>query len=189
MKFISTKIRVIILVVALCLVTAIVCFLRSPYYAYYTGPGQGPNGEYTDQQLAIQIEGTGEMTRQEFLRQIALETLVQKTGQISDADLDWVLHMAQTPGIGDTKMTPTRHLNALLTLKHLRTLMPGQKEKIYLVAVPYLTSADKSEKIGAMAAIQAIKDKRTVPAVAKLLNDQDPLVREMAQKTLTVLNS
>ncbi len=77
----------------------------------------------------------------------------------------------------------------MVSLKRLRSFAPGQKEQLYEATAGFLTSRDNYERIGAMAVMRAIKDKRAVPAVSALLNTQDSFTRQMADKTLAGLRA
>lgn len=186
MKISSSKTKIWGIVAAFCLAAVIFYFMLLSHFPGFSG---GNRGHFSNEQLAQFTQQTGEMTAQESLRSEALDLSVTKTGRISDADLDWVLHLAQTPGTGSLIYTQLRHSDSLIALKKLRFFEPGQKEKIYSVASPLLSSGNVNEKAGAMAAIRAIKDKRAVPAVTALLKDPSSVIREQAQNTLTVINS
>ena len=186
MKISSSRAKIWGVAAVFCLTAVILSFMLSGHFSGFSGSSRG---QFSNEQIAQVTQSTGEMTAQEDMRSEAIELSVTKTGRISDADLDWVLHLAQTPGTGSLMYTQLRHSDSLIVLKKLRVFAPGQKEKIYSVASPFLSSANVNEKVGAMAAIRAIKDKRAIPAVTGLLNDPDSDIRQQAQKTLTLINS
>lgn len=112
------------------------------------------------------------------------------TGTISESDLNWAIGMLQTPSwTGRLSDAQQRHLEVMVSLKRLRSFAPGQKEQLYEATAGFLTSRDNYERIGAMAVMRAIKDKRAVPAVSALLNTQDSFTRQMADKTLAGLRA
>lgn len=182
----SRKTKIWVVVAVFCLAAVILCFML---LSHLPGFPISNRGHSSKEQIAQLTQQTGEMTAQEALRSEDIDLSVTKTGLISDADLDFVLHLAQTSGTGDLIYTQLRHSDSLIALKKLRIFAPGQKEKIYSVASPLLSSGNVNEKAGAMAAIRAIKDKRAIPAVTALLKDSSSVIREQAQNTLTVINS
>jgi HEAT repeat protein len=130
------------------------------------------------------------MTRAETAHCDQIAVSVNNTGVISTDDLSWALQMLHTPSwTGETFQTQERHLEIMVALKNLRNFAPGQREQLYEATFQFLTSPDKPERIGAMAVMRAIKDKRAIPSVIALLSDQDDFTRQMAHKTLPVLET
>ena len=130
------------------------------------------------------------MTKAESDRSDQISASVYKTGAISAEDLTWSLRMLQTPSwTGNVADTEMRHLDIMVDFKRLRTFAPGQKEQLYEATAPFLTRSNKYEPVGAMAVMRAIKDKRAIPSVTALLNDQNDFTRQMAHKTLEALET
>jgi len=101
---------------------------------------------------------------------------VQKTGGISDSNLEWTLaFLRKNDGAG-----LSQHLarsSILSPLEELKRISPPQKEKIYQAVIPMLGNNpaydDDLDKIRASAVMRILRDKRATPYLTALLAAPD----------------
>ena len=148
------------------------------------------SGKPVDNDMAA--ERDGEMSRQEHKRreQIRLSVRQSQRGTISDADLDWLLQMLNTPAPSpDPFAGQLRRTGILSVLKGVGHYTPTQSDKVYSSILTILSNPTAPERGYALAVMRATKDKRAIPVVTSFLSDPDPNIRKIAQWVLSSLSS
>ena len=89
------------------------------------------------------MQKNGIMSQSDYVRIRELEHSVTQTHTISDADLTWTLNLLRTSG------NPIPRARAMTALFEIRPMSPAQKAAILPAITPYLSSADKLDRLGA----------------------------------------
>jgi len=154
------------------------------------------NPKMSDEEFGAGQAQMGFMTQAESVQLAQTERAIKKRGTITASELDWTLQgLAQPPpslppnipASMEPSIVGTRHLEFMRLLTASKSYTPAQKEQIYRATVGYLSSADTSDKLGALAVMRRLKDSRAIPEVKPLLNDRDKMVQTAAPKTLAVI--
>lgn len=150
--------------------------------------GQKPKNDLFQHRVKLsqELEASGVMNAQDFVRWQYITDDVVKTGTISDSDLNWMLRIMRNPqtAMNDPQIV---HGDVLGTLTHLRQIPAAQEEKIYSATLPLLSSDKKLDKLYAAKMMRKLNDKRAVPYLKPLLNDPDPDVQLLAHRALEKL--
>lgn len=145
---------------------------------------------FTEDELATATARNGEMSKQEALNLDRIGLVAEKQGLITEADLNWTLDLLKTPIESSNPNAPAlRRSNTLIVFRNVKNLTPAQKDKVYEAVSGLLTSSDDLDRIGAIAVVGNIKEKRALPALTRLLEDTDPKVRSFAKYTIKLINS
>lgn len=152
---------------------------------------------FSEDELATATARNGEMTKEDYLRYARIDASAEKHGLITEEDLDWTLNLLKTPLQSSNPYAPAlRRSAAMGVLKNVKNFTPVQEDEVYNAVLPMLASSNnipassnKLEKIGAIAVMKNIKDKRALPALTHLLEDSDPTVRSFAKRTIREINS
>jgi len=145
---------------------------------------------FSEDELATATALNGEMTKQEALNLDRIDFIAEHHGLITEADLDWALDLLKTPIESSNPYAPAlRRSRVTIVLKNVKNLTPAQKDRVYRAVSGLLASSNKSDKIGGIAVMKNIKDKRAVPGLTHLLDDNDPTVRSFAKRTIREINS
>ncbi len=137
------------------------------------------------EETATAVAQNGEMSKQDYLNFSRIEESAEKRGSITEEDFDWILNLRSASVNSRNPDAPElRRLDAAIVLRNVKNLSPAQKERGYQAISPQLASSSKSDKIGAIAVMENLEDKRALPALTRLLADSDPTVRSFARKTI-----
>lgn len=138
--------------------------------------------------LANKLAESGVINAQDFVKWEFITDGVVKTGAISDNDLDWMLSIMHNPQTA-TNDPQIVHGDVLGTLMHLKQMTEEQRNKIYVAALPLLSSGKKLDKLYAARMMRKLGDKRAIPYLEPLLKDPDPDVQRLAHRALKDLSS
>lgn len=146
------------------------------------------------QYIAHQDERMGIMRVSDKLKIDEIVAEVQKTGSISDGDLNWTLAML---GKNNSSGQPQEIARAsiLAPLEALKSIPSSQKDRIYQAAVPMLGNNpaynNELDKIRASAVMGTLRDKRAIPYLVPLLDakeiDQNGQLNLHAQAALEAI--
>ena len=130
------------------------------------------------------------MSKQEALNIDRIEVVAEKRGTITEGDLDWTLNLLKTPTESSNPYAPAlRRSTVTIILRNVKNLTPAQKDRVYTAVSGLLTSSEELDRIGAIAVMDNIKDKRALPALTRLLEDPNPKVRSFVKYTIKEINS
>lgn len=133
--------------------------------------------------LSNKVVDSGVMNAQDFVKWEYITDDVVKTGEISDSNLDWVLHIMHNPQTA-TNDPQLVHGNVLGTLTHLKHIPKSQEEKIYTAALPLLSSDKKLDKLYSAKTLAKLQDKRAIPYLKPLLKDPDSDIQLQTRRVL-----
>lgn len=153
------------------------------------------NNSILQKQLLLSVahgeEASGVMTQQNYLRLTNISQNIEKTGRISDRELDWCIALMQSPMRQTGYNAPLLRVKVVYPLLQLKYLSSEQKEKLYQAIVPMFNTTNDTQKgldrLYATAMVAKLEDKRAIPYLLPLLNDPRPKVRQKAQKALNAL--
>lgn len=141
-------------------------------------------------ETAAAVAQNGEMSKQDYLNFERIEVSAERRGLITEEDLDWILNLLRTSTKSDNPDAPElRRLDVAIILRNVKNLTPAQEDRVYHAVSVLLASSNKSDKIGAIAVMKNIKDRRALPTLTHLLEDNDPTVQSLARKAIQAINS
>ena len=142
---------------------------------------------------AIVFERVGVASKKDYIKLRGFRTQVKATHSLSDADFAWLVELFNKPTLTDTQFVAGNKRMWALGPMLDANLSSVQKEQLYKLAYPMLSSMDKnsddSDKVYGCNAMRKLKDKRAILAILPLLNDPRPIVKKRAQQALDAINA
>lgn len=99
-------------------------------------PSRPPMDNARVQQIAQGWQQQGVLSQQDYTRAVGILTAIQKTGRISDADLDWLLALLKQP----TRDPVAVHLLVMSLIINLDAVTEAQSAKINSALEPFQES-------------------------------------------------
>ena len=128
------------------------------------------------------FDTSGIMAHDDYI-QLARLTDDGKDHGLSDNDVQWFieqLHKSKDPVVRAMLMD---------SLTQVKVLSASQKDIVYQATNQYLAGPDKLDKKYACVVMQTLHDKRSIPALQKLLSDSDPSVVRIANRILASVSA
>ena len=167
----------ILLVVAV--VLTIVVFAHYFRLRYDRVPSPTAMSAAADQAAGAKFERMGVMPATDLVRMTTIGERTDKTGVMSDDDVDYLIQKIEDPSLMSTS-SGFVHMRAAADFTSIVEYGPGQKEKIIKACIPLIVSKNQlDERVGlAVAAYQ--RDPRAVPYAIPLLHSSVQKVRARA---------
>lgn len=140
--------------------------------------------------IGHEYQNEGVMSESDYQRLREMEKVVGQRGHMTDAEFDWLQGLMQRPLQKKPYASALAHARPMAIMLDAK-LSPGQQAKLFNIALPLLRShdpdADDLDKIFGCNAMIKLRNKRAVPYILPLLNDDRPKVLAKAKKALSVL--
>lgn len=132
------------------------------------------------------MQQSGEVSQHEYLRVHTLRSSTSAGQKLSDEDFNWCLSiLKQTrPHSVVNSNKNAMMIGILRRLPENNDVTPERKERLYKAVAPLLRSKEQLDRASALNLMAALKERRAIPDILRLLNDPRPGIRTLARKRL-----
>ncbi len=125
------------------------------------------------------------MSVQTYQRLTGIQTTIERTGKITNTDLQWSLALLHSqPVVESADNEDSLHRAVFLYLSGLKPLPKQEENELFAAVLPY--ASDKNPTVRGMAAatLAETDGRRALPDLQKMLSDPDPQVQQNAARSI-----